>query len=69
MLLAGVILWSLGTLVAPPAAKMGLLALCASRVFVRAPWPLRRSPAVVREWVHVILAFHGPCPGLPEDAF
>lgn len=34
MLLAGVFLWSLGTLVAPPAAKMGLLALCATRVFV-----------------------------------
>jgi ACS family sodium-dependent inorganic phosphate cotransporter len=34
VLLAGVALWSLGTLVAPPAAKLSLLALCASRVFV-----------------------------------
>ena len=34
MLSAGVGLWSLGTLIAPPAAKMSLLALCASRVFV-----------------------------------
>ena len=39
VLLAGVALWSLGTLLAPPAAHMGLLALCASRVFVRAPLP------------------------------
>ena len=37
MLLAGVILWSMGTLLAPPAAKISLLALCASRVFVRTP--------------------------------
>ena len=36
MLLAGVALWSVGTLVAPPAAHAGLLALCASRVIVRA---------------------------------
>ena len=34
VLSAGVGLWSLGTLIAPPAAKMSLLALCASRVFV-----------------------------------
>lgn len=34
VLLAGVALWSLGTLVAPPAARMGLLALCATRLFV-----------------------------------
>ncbi|KAK9916910.1 hypothetical protein WJX75_008641 [Coccomyxa subellipsoidea] len=34
VLLAGVALWSLGTLVAPPAAHFSLLALCASRVFV-----------------------------------
>ena len=34
VLMAGVVLWSLGTLVAPPAAKISLLALCASRVFV-----------------------------------
>ena len=34
VLLAGVALWSLGTLLAPPAAKISLLALCASRVFV-----------------------------------
>ena len=40
MLLAGVALWSLGTLVAPPCAHAGLLALCASRVIVRtAPAP------------------------------
>jgi len=37
VLLAGVALWSLGTLVAPPAAHAGLLALCASRVIVRGP--------------------------------
>lgn len=34
VLLAGVAFWSLGTLVAPPAAKLSLLALCASRVLV-----------------------------------
>ena len=34
VLLAGVALWSLGTLIAPPAAHMGLLALCATRLFV-----------------------------------
>ncbi len=35
VLLAGVALWSLGTLIAPPAAKAGLLPLCATRVLVR----------------------------------
>jgi hypothetical protein len=39
VLLVGVFLWSLGTLLAPPAAHLSLLALCASRVFVRAPFP------------------------------
>lgn len=34
VLMAGVALWSFGTLIAPPAAKMSLLALCASRVLV-----------------------------------
>lgn len=34
VLLAGVFLWSLGTMVAPPAAKLGLFALCATRLFV-----------------------------------
>lgn len=34
VLFAGVALWSLGTLIAPPAAQMGLLALCATRLFV-----------------------------------
>jgi ACS family sodium-dependent inorganic phosphate cotransporter len=34
VLFAGVALWSLGTLIAPPAAKLGLLALCATRLFV-----------------------------------
>lgn len=34
VLFVGVALWSLGTLIAPPAAKMGLLALCATRLFV-----------------------------------
>lgn len=34
VLLAGVALWSLGTLIAPPAAKLSLIALCATRVFV-----------------------------------
>ena len=34
VLAAGVALWSLGTLVAPPAAHMSLLALCATRLFV-----------------------------------
>jgi ACS family sodium-dependent inorganic phosphate cotransporter len=34
VLLAGVALWSLGTLVAPPAAHMGIVALCATRVVV-----------------------------------
>lgn len=34
VLLAGVAIWSLGTLMAPPAAKMGILALCATRVLV-----------------------------------
>ncbi len=35
ILFAGVLLWSLGTLIAPPAANVSLLALCATRVFVR----------------------------------
>ena len=34
VLFAGVALWSLGTLIAPPAAKLGLVALCATRLFV-----------------------------------
>ena len=34
VLVMGVFLWSLGTLIAPPAAHAGLWALCASRVFV-----------------------------------
>lgn len=34
VLLAGVVLWSLGTLVAPPAANLGILALCMTRLFV-----------------------------------
>lgn len=34
VLAAGVALWSLGTLIAPPAAQNSLLALCASRVIV-----------------------------------
>lgn len=34
VLAAGVAVWSLGTLLAPPAAHLSLLALCASRVFV-----------------------------------
>ena len=34
VLMAGVALWSLGTLIAPPAAHMSLFALCATRVFV-----------------------------------
>jgi ACS family sodium-dependent inorganic phosphate cotransporter len=32
--MAGVALWSFGTLIAPPAAHLGLWALCASRVLV-----------------------------------
>jgi ACS family sodium-dependent inorganic phosphate cotransporter len=32
--MAGVALWSLGTLIAPPAAHFSLIALCATRVFV-----------------------------------
>ena len=38
VLLAGVLLWSLGTLVAPTAAQFSLLALCATRAFVRPPF-------------------------------
>lgn len=34
VLAAGVALWSLGTLIAPPAAQSSLMALCASRVIV-----------------------------------
>ena len=34
VLMAGVALWSFGTLIAPPAAKLGILALCATRVLV-----------------------------------
>lgn len=34
VLMAGVALWSVGTLIAPPAAKLGLVALCATRLFV-----------------------------------
>ena len=44
VLMAGVALWSLGTLVAPPCAHAGLLALCASRVIVRAAQHLLRRP-------------------------
>lgn len=33
--MAGVALWSFGTLIAPPAAHMGIWALCATRVLVR----------------------------------
>lgn len=38
ILFAGVLLWSLGTLIAPPAAHNSLAALCATRVFVRLSW-------------------------------
>jgi hypothetical protein len=34
VLMAGVLLWSFGTLIAPPAAHMGIWALCATRVLV-----------------------------------
>lgn len=34
VLMAGVLVWSLGTLIAPPCAKLGILALCASRMLV-----------------------------------
>lgn len=34
MLLTGVALWSLATLIAPPAASLGILALCLTRLFV-----------------------------------
>lgn len=34
VLAAGVALWSFGTLIAPPAAQLSLLALCATRVLV-----------------------------------
>ncbi|KAH7618661.1 putative anion transporter 6, chloroplastic [Nannochloris sp. 'desiccata'] len=34
VLMAGVALWSIGTLIAPPAAHFSLVALCATRVFV-----------------------------------
>jgi hypothetical protein len=34
--MAGVALWSFGTLIAPPAAHLGIWALCATRVLVRA---------------------------------
>ena len=34
VLAAGVALWSIGTLIAPPAAQLSLFALCATRVFV-----------------------------------
>lgn len=34
VLLLGVLLWSIGTLAAPPLAHISLFALCASRVFV-----------------------------------
>ena len=34
VLLAGVALWSVGTLVAPPAAQMSLMALCITRMIV-----------------------------------
>jgi len=34
VLAAGVALWSFGTLIAPPAAQMGILWLCASRALV-----------------------------------
>lgn len=34
VLLIGVFLWSLGTMIAPPAAQMGIWWLCATRLFV-----------------------------------
>jgi hypothetical protein len=34
VLMAGVALWSFGTLIAPPAAQLGLWALCATRMLV-----------------------------------
>jgi hypothetical protein len=34
VLMAGVALWSFGTLIAPPAAHLGIWALCATRVLV-----------------------------------
>ena len=57
MLLAGVVLWSLGTLVAPPAAKISLLALCASRVFVSETPALpgiEQKLCVVPEWQRAV---------------
>ena len=60
--MVGVVLWSLGTLVAPPAAKISLLALCASRVFVSGiPIALSCLTCEVTEWRHGIErhVFHG----------
>jgi hypothetical protein len=37
VLMAGVALWSFGTLIAPPAAHLGIWALCATRVLVSTP--------------------------------
>lgn len=37
VLMAGVALWSFGTLIAPPAAHLGIWALCATRVLVSPP--------------------------------
>ena len=51
VLLVGVALWSLGTLVAPPAAKISLLALCASRVFVSVWCPLAHCRCVIHDSV------------------
>jgi len=41
VLLLGVLLWSIGTLAAPPLAHISLFALCASRVFVSIFTPLQ----------------------------
>jgi hypothetical protein len=38
--MAGVALWSFGTLIAPPAAQMGIYALCATRALVSGWLPL-----------------------------
>ncbi len=52
VLLLGVLLWSIGTLAAPPLAHISLFALCASRVFVSIFTPLQcLVPGQVCYWL------------------
>ena len=72
VLLAGVVLWSIGTLAAPPLAHISLLALCASRVFVSQLQPplyaqLLAAVRLLPEPLHLVL-FERLQDGAPMEA-